>query len=269
MPFNDPGLAIDMNFEGIEGLIGNRGVQVIHEMSMPCACITTSTTQGAVGSAKPGCTICNGKGYTYDDAVRMDGLLANLTFTRNFVQLGWVKPGDLSFAPSLHARVVSDFDKITLTTPVPVEPQIIVRGQESALTPRPAGQLADLEDLLLWEAGREFALRIKDEDGKVYRNTDHRCKGYKIIWTPGAGPAVGKTYTIKYMAFMEYIAWTTPVQRWDRDRSIGQRVMLRAAVVTQAVKQIIPPWVERVDDNAPRSDNDYTDNEIPTLRPPR
>jgi hypothetical protein len=268
MPFQDPGLATDFNFESLEGLIGNRGITVVHQYATKCTCINVDPNEGAVGQPQPGCTKCYGRGYVYRDAVQMDGIIASLTFTTNFVQLGWIKPGDMTFSPSIHARDIGDFDRIRLTLPTSVEPELLVRGSATSLTPRPPG-LADNEDYLKYEAGKAMAQWIEDEDDVVYSNTDYLLKGHRIIWTEGCGPAVGKKYSIKYMAFRAYIAFNPPMFRWDRDRNLGSRVMLRAETVMKLGKVIELPWEEEIEDNAFRSDDPYSTIEKPTTKPPR
>jgi len=138
----------------------------------------------------------------------------------------------------------------------------------TSLTPRPPG-LNTNEDYLKYEAGKVMAQRIEDEDDKVYSNTDYILDGHRIIWTEGCGPVVGKKYSIKYMAFRSYIAYNPPMFRWDRERNLGSRVMLRAEVVHKIGKTIELPWEEKIAENAPKSDDSYSRIEHPTTRPPR
>jgi hypothetical protein len=262
MAHGNTGLSIDVNFEAFEGQINNRGLQVTHEYSLPCPCIIQDVDEGAVGHANPACTHCLGLGYLFRNPVYMMGLVGNLTFSRNHVQSGWIKPGDLSLGPSIRARKISDFDRITLPVGVPVEPQVIVRGKESNFTPRPV-ELAQNEDLLYWESSDGEALILEDLNGKQYHPVDYRLEGRKIIWAPGAGPPIGTSYAIKYCAYPEYTAWTTPISRWDRERSMGQRVMLRKIALETDLKmrQIVPPWRERVERNLKQWDYPFLQNE--------
>jgi len=160
-----------------------------------------------------------------------------------WAQVGWIQPGDLSFSPSRHARRINDFDRITLTTSIPVDGQVITRGVTTPHSPRPPDLKAN-EDLLILEAGRREAVLLEDVDGREYDVPSYVLIGRKIIWTEGAGPPLGKSYSVKYEAYPEYIAWTTPFDRWDRQRELGQRAMLRRAVVEfdPAGRQIRPPW---------------------------
>lgn len=250
MPFRDTALAIDMNFESIEGIIGDRGDSFIHEMSVKCPCTTTDTKKGLANHADPTCTSCRGRGILYRDPVMIDGLLSSLSSNRLWASVGWVQPGDLSFTPSTHAREISNADRITLTVPFPVDSQLIVRGKEAAFSPR-SSDLRASEDYLYWEAGDEGAMWVEDEDGVTYTLGQYRLIGRKIRWIGGFGPAVGKKYTIKYRAFIEFLAWNGPFETFDRGRQVGQRLLLRKAVLSlnPGNQEIIAPWEERVGDN--------------------
>jgi len=275
MSFADTGLSIDMNFEGIEGLIGNRGTCVIHELSLVCPCMQTSPEDGFVGVADPACVRCMGLGYLYRDPRFITGLVTGIRLNKLILEQGWAAPGDLTLAPSTHARRVSDYDRVTLRNSIPVDSEVKVRGVVTALTPRPS-VLAANEDMLWWEAGEREATWIEDEDGREYRAGEYRLSGRRIIWTPGAGPAIGKSYTVKYEAFQEYIAWTTPMERLDRGRRLGQQVMLRKRVIDSAAAQrqiTLPKVDDLVYENAFRGDRPYNDRAgeggKPTSDPPR
>lgn len=256
MSFYDVGIGIDFDFANIEEMIQNRGTEATHEIAIPCPCLITDTEEGMVGSPKPGCPKCLGNGYLFRDPRRVTALFENMTFSRSFLEIGWIQPGDLNMTPSIHARPITDYDKITIPIPVSVEPQVIIRGQASPFNIRPPGLEAN-EDYLLWEAGGKDAIWVEDEDCNTYIAGDYLLNGRRVVWTEGAGPAVGKQYIIKYMAYPEYTAWTTPMENWDRERSLGQRVMLRKLDVSSQQKQILPPWQERLENNAFKSDNGY------------
>jgi len=256
MSFNDVDTGVDFDFAALEAHIQDRGTKVTHEIGVTCPCLVFSTEEGAVGSAKPGCDKCYGAGYLFRDARPLTAILENATFTRSYMELGWIKPGDLTMSPSIHARPVTDLDKVTISLPISNDSQIIVRGAVSSFTPRPSA-LAANEDYLNWEAGESDAIWLEDANGKAYYPTDYTLNGRVITWTPGASPAVGVQYVIKYMAFPEYIAWTTPIENWDRQRSLGQRVMLRKYTAISNNGKITPPWRERLDDNAFESDTPY------------
>ena len=267
MPIADTGLNIDLNFESMEGLIGNRGIYVVHEKAMPCTCINMNSRQGAVGHASPSCSRCYGSGYVWRDPVRMLGLIANMSLQKNMNQIGWIVPGDMSFSPSTPAREIADFDRITLTVPTPTDSQVIMRGKVSFTSPRPNSLKAN-EDLLILEAGRPQADLLEDEDDVSYQYGSYKLDGRKVIWTEGAGPSVGKKYSIRYSGFIEYIAWVTPMQRFDRARKLGQHVMLRKTKtdMSLASRTIRPPWEQAVEDNPAGSS--YYETDTPNTTDP-
>lgn len=257
MAIADTGLSIDMNFESLEGLIGNRGAAVVHEISAPCPCIRTDPAKGAVGHSDPNCALCLGQGRIFRDPRRMKGLLDSLSTNKQWSQVGWIQPGDAMFSPSTKARRINDFDRITLTVSLPVDGQVITRGQASALSPRPPGLLAN-EDLLYYESSRKEAALIVDSNGMTWLPGKYILDGRRIRWTDGVGPRVGSNYTIKYEAHPEMIAWATPFDRWDRQRELGQQVMLRKAAMDGNIgQQIREPWRERLHSNPMESTDAY------------
>lgn len=261
MPFRESTLNVDWNFSLQEGLISSRGTPVCHEKAVACTCVSTDPESGLLGSSDPTCPNCFGKGYMFRDPRRFLGLISNITADKYWSQVSWIQPGDLVFSPSIKARRISDFDRITIGMPTPFEGQVITRGVASNISPRPT-ELLPNEDYLHWEAGRWAAIWLEDEDGKTYRAGEYLLKGRKIEWSGNAGPAVGKKYSIKYEINPEYIAFVTPIDRWDRSRELGQRVMLRRATMdtNPANRQIRPPWLERVENNAFEGyDDPYTE----------
>lgn len=250
MPFREPSLSSDWNFSLQEGMISGHGTPVAHEIAVACSCMSVSSEEGLVGTADPTCNQCFGRGYIFRDATRLVGLISNITTDKYWSQVGWIEPGDLIFSPSIKARRISDFDRITIGMPTPFEGQVITRGVSSSLSPRPTDLLSN-EDYLHWEAGRYEAIWIEDEDGNTYRVGEYLLKGRRIQWSGNAGPVRGKKYTIKYEIYPEYIAFATPIDRWDRSRELGQRVMLRRATLdtNPANRQIRLPWEERVLNN--------------------
>lgn len=255
----DPGLGIDLNFESLEGIIQNRGMQVLHEIGIPCPCRTVDTRQGFVGSSEQDCPSCLGRGFVWRDPVLLQALITNLTFTRELATAGWTVPGDLTLTPSQQEREIGDFDRVTILVPIGVDPQIIVRGQKSALTPRPKG-LESNEDFLFWQAGEKAAIWVEDEDAVPYKYPQYELEGRKIIWTEESGPAVGKRFVVKYRAHQEYIVYQRPLARYDRGRSLGQRVLLRRIGIPGEGerRQITAPWQERMQNNITR--NPYQSN---------
>lgn len=254
MPLRDSGSsAVEIDFNLLEGLTGGNGSYVIHEIALYCPCQQANASEGSVGVADPTCPRCDGIGYLYRDPRQMYGLITGITLQKMLVEQGWAVPGDMIFAPTLHARRLATYDRVTLINPIPVDPQVITRGTVSTISPRPASLKSD-EDFLFYEAGEKTATWIEDEDGVVYRPGQYSLSGRKIRWH--FGPALGKKYTIKYEGLLEYIVWTTPMERLDRNRQLGQHVMLKKRVInaTDVAKQITLPKIDQVLLNAFYSD---------------
>ena len=249
MPFNDGALGVDFNTEAIEGLIGDRGDLVVHEEAVTCTCKYVNPEKGAVGHANPACPDCRGRGIMYRSPRQIMGMISGLTLNPLWSNAGWVRPGDMLFTPSNHARWVGNFDRVTLTVPYPIGPgQLIVRGKEAVYSPRPPS-LESSQDYLFWESGRTVATWLEDEDKKIYSPGSYLLKGRRITWTDGAGPRVGKMYTIKYDALLEFLCWNGPTIVYDRGRDIAQEVVIRRAAVESnpGKHEILSPWDKRLE----------------------
>jgi hypothetical protein len=149
---------------------------------------------------------------------------------RDLIELGFATPGDATFSPSLHVGFIGDFDRITMTTTASVDSQVIMRGAanldenaalDTDLTPA-QDRLWYLPECITW---------CEDEDGTVYTvGQDFTTQDKKITWSNGPNP--GKIYTLKYRAFLEWIVYSSPMERFDRGRNLAQRVMLRKKHIT-------------------------------------
>jgi len=141
--------------------------------------------------------------------------------------MGYAVPGDCVFSPSLRAREVQDFDKVTLGYAAPVSGgQIIMRNSanlnDNAL--RSLG-LSNVEDRLWYQA--DCVTWCEDDEGVLYTNgVDFSIDGKTLTWGDNR-PRDGQMYTIKYNAFLEWIVYASPMTRFDQGRTLGQRVLLR------------------------------------------
>jgi hypothetical protein len=136
-------------------------------------------------------------------------------------------PGDAVFSTHPNYQIVAgDLITFTWSQPIP-DGQVIVRGAgtTSDNTARET-QLEEDEDRLNYHA--VSSIWCEDENGKVYRSQgDFILNGSKVIKWVGESPHRGATYTIKYNAHIEWIAFTPPNIRRDRNRDLGSRVALR------------------------------------------
>lgn len=230
MAIQDGGLGIDFTPEKAGGFVGNRGTPIVHEIGVKCPCLQMDGEGGLEGQADPNCSLCGGSSYLYRNPTNTVGIISNMSANRFWSMVSWVQPGDLLLSPHPDYRRLGDFDKIIVRMPTPVDDMVIKRGIATSLTPRPEGLKAN-EDVLFWEAVRFEALWVEDQKGVAYKPGDYLLRGRKIEWIANQ-PPVGTKYTVKYEGYPEYVVWTTPVERFDRSRLIGQRVMLRRAVLS-------------------------------------
>lgn len=226
----------DWDFARLEELIEARGEQVIHETGISCTCrsgdyyASTIMKEGFPAGMRstPFCKICEGEGWLYRNARVIKGLVTsvNPNKDRKLIESGYLLPGDSIFSPSLNAGVMNDLDKITFLFPVPLsDGQVIMRGAANMEDNATLDTgLSVGEDRLWYEA--DSCIWCEDENGVVYTpDVDFTLSGKRISWVNG--PTVGTLYTIKYTGYVEWIAYSGPFARFDRNRNLGQRVVLR------------------------------------------
>lgn len=227
----------DWSFNEMERFITDRGDLVVHETGVACTCSMEDLFAANIGVGnKPvkvralSCPLCNGDGFIYRNPRCVKGLITSIQSgsNRQLIENGWAVPGDCVFSPPpSYMPSVTDFDRITFTVVAPVnEGQVIVRNaanmQENVVV---TTDLQENEDRLWYLA--ECALHCEDSNGtQYYQNTDFVFDGKKIRWV-GNRPKNGQPYVVKYLAFLEWVAWATPMTRIDNGRYLGPRVMLR------------------------------------------
>jgi hypothetical protein len=234
-------LVVDFDFARLEELIEARGDTVILETAVACTCRNGDLHSALIlREGKPAnqrslsCPQCQGDGFLYRNARRVSGLITSLDPGRNrqLYEMGYAVPGDATFSPSLRAGVVTDFDKITFCTPAPTnEGQVIRRGGHTFEdNVQYVTDLETNEDRLWYRPS--CAIWCEDSNGVVYsQGADFVFENKKIQWT-GNQPDLGTLYTLKFTAYLEWVAYSTPFARVDRGRSLGQRVMIRKKHVT-------------------------------------
>lgn len=229
--------ALDWDFRLLESLIEQRGDEVIHELGVACPCrqqsqmgsLSYDVNQQPATVRRLDCDQCGGTGWLYRDAKIIKGLVTGVEAGRNrsLMEFGYAVPGDAVFSPSLRTVTMSDFDRITLMYPVPVnDGQVILRNVSRS------GDIAMLrtglspdQDRLWYQADNVYW--CEDENGVLYtQDVDFTVDEKVITWTANR-PADGVAYVVKYDAFLEWVVYSTPLTRFDRDRSLAQRVLLR------------------------------------------
>lgn len=220
----------------MEEFIQERGDRVVVERGVACPCRSEDTYASIVlKNGHPArlrrmdCPQCSGDGMIYRGARCVIGLITSVSpGHRYLLTAGIAMPGDCVFSPSMKACDITELDKITFTRAESVnDGQVILRGAHRLDTNRTIiTDLTPLEDRLWYNA--EKSLWCEDTNGVVYEQYgDFNINGNKIIWEEGRGPEEGTFYTIKYTAFIEWIAYDSPTVRTDRARDLGQKVLLR------------------------------------------
>ena len=231
----------DWSFTSLEELIESRGDDVIHETGVSCPTCRAEDTYGSTiapeGRPLQGlggsmtCEHCYGIGWIYRDPKIIRGLVTGVQTGQNktLVESGWAVPGDSVFSPSLTVDPIGDFDKITIAYPVPVgSGQTIIRnaanmGINQMLS---SGLTSDQDRLWYFPICVTYCV---DQKGNTYSQDVDFTLNEKIVEWGDRRPADGSIYTMKYMACLEWIVFNSPFTRFDNDRSLGQKVLLRKA----------------------------------------
>lgn len=236
-----PGLGIDFLPGFQQSLIDERGRDMVHEIALICTCRNEDTYAGLLGDGNqrrrlPFCPRCGGDGHLYRNPTVIKGLTTSIRQQKNILDAGIAQPGDMLFSPSLPSpdyttpngqiRIAS-MDKLTATWEQPLdEGQVVVRGAGTAYENKTLGAgLADNEDRLWYEP--VSSIWCEDENGKIYTaDADFVLGPGKIIkWLTNIPLRI--KYSIKYNAFFEWISFTNPQERVDRQGDLGQLVFLR------------------------------------------
>ena len=191
------------------------GELVLHALGMRCFC------HGADGQPDPNCTEHENGGWLYMEETPITGLVTDISNRRELMETGAFMPGDCIFSPTSDVSV-SEGDKITFTWALPF-------GQGDVLI-RSTGASEGL-----YYAAVKGMVCI-DENKTFYKqDRDYQLQGKEIIWEwdgkeddPAAKtPAAGIRYSIKYTAFIEWIAFVPPITRISAGENMGDKVMLR------------------------------------------
>lgn len=195
----------------IDRFVQEEGERVRHLIGLRCFC------HGPDGQPDPNCTAHELGGWLYPEENEIVGLVTGVAQHREWVEAGVTMPGDCVFSP-LSQATVSEGDKIIFTWPLPYgQGDPLIRGIAAG-------------DTLYYPASR--AIYCIDENREKYREAvDFIIDGRKVIWQwdgkTGRSPATGARYTIKYMAFIEWIALDPPTNRISAGEDIGSKVLLR------------------------------------------
>ena len=203
----------------IDQFTEDEGEEVLHSIGMRCFC------HGADGQPDPLCREHENGGWLYLNETRIIGLVTDISQRRELMETGVFMPGDCVFSPTSDAEI-SEGDKITFTWALPYgQGDVLVRRNGDA-------------DTLYYSAVKGMV--CIDQDKTFYRHgADYQLDGKSIIWewggkpTSGKSPSIGTKYTIKYTAFIEWIAFVPPITRISAGVDMGSKVMLRKKHLTE------------------------------------
>jgi len=237
-----------------EGLVNNRGSDMVHEFGLACSKCRTSDVQanmvndGKSQTRNPLCPICAGTGTIYRDPYIVRGLATSIRQERNILDAGEAQPGDMQFSITPDRldcadgpRRVSRDDRFTAMWSQPLdEGQTIVRAAATLEDNARFTNNVDLDaDKLYYEPER--ALWCEDEDQVRYRESGDFSlgPGKQIRWV-GNRPDPKKKYVLKYNAYFEWVSWKPPQERVDRDnRDLGPLIFLRRRHVALSLSKLL------------------------------
>lgn len=192
-------------------------VQWCRASKCPCA------PSGDANRANPNCKVCFGIGFRYAAPATLVGMVHGINNEKSLLESGIAFPGDmvLSLSP-LEQNVISDFDLIQVTwgQGQPYDGDVIKRGTGAT-------------DKLTYAAAQVF--EVFSVDGTLTtitaydENTSWTVEGRDITWIGGQPqPAAGQMYSVKYaVASWDWIAFVSPMQRFETGTNLGLKVLLR------------------------------------------
>lgn len=220
MPINNSSIDISQQ----QAFIKLKGEWVKYYRGLKCTCslIQQGSTLPDANRADPNCSGCNGLGWIWIDSGLIQGMVTNIDQHKELIQAGILSPGDLVFTPTLDVTI-SDYDKIQLTWAegLPFEGETIQRG--SGVTDN------TLYGIVSVPPGSCIQVNSANGDITTYTSgADFSFDGSQITWGLSDNqPLMGSTYSLKYQALIEWIAWMPPQPRYERGTNLGQRVPLK------------------------------------------
>ena len=202
-----------IDVSAIDKFVTEEGEEVRHLIGVRCYC------HGADGQPDPNCLDHEAGGWLFAAEETVVGLVTDISQNQELMETGVFMPGDCVFSP-LTEHHITEGDKIIFTWPLPYgKGDVLVRGIGNY-------------DTLYYEAVSGI-ICIDDTKVRYQEDTDYKLDGKKIVWNwtgkpvTGKKPSAGHQYTVKYTAYIEWIAFVPPVERINSGADIGSKVMLR------------------------------------------
>lgn len=196
-----------------DNFVQDEGESVRHLKAVLCPC------QDETGRPDPNCKKHEAGGYQYLDERFLIGLITGIENNETLMKSGLFLPGDCIFSP-LSDEKIGERDKIIFTWPLPYLGEVNVRS--------------DVDDFdTLFYSAQSVSLCLDEDDVRYVEGRDFYLDGKKIIWdwqakeSQGVAPAAGKRYSVRYMAYVEWLAFIPPATRISNGEDIGDKVFLR------------------------------------------
>ena len=199
--------------------VQEHGERVRYRQGMKCPCgLSEDPTR-----ARPTCKVCQGRGFRYGPEKSMTALVTGIQTQKAWLATGMFLPSDLLIGFSPYERTpVSDWDIFRL----PWSTGLAYEGDLRVRNPDP-----EEPDFLSYEVQAVhgcFAIDPQDQVVAEYvLGTDFTITGRSLTWLPSKGPEPRQKYSLKYHAIFDWVAFVSPMQRFDAHTDIGPRAMLR------------------------------------------
>lgn len=207
-----------------DAFVAKHGERLAWRRASKCPCGVTEDPQ----RIRPSCKVCHGFGFRYSDPQTIIGLVTGVQHQKTLLQIGVVMIGDLMLGLSpLDFTQIADWDSfkfLARDVGTPYDGDLRVRDADGPL------------DYLTYEAKQVYTCFSIDPvtqlETTYVQGTDFTVSGRELTWLPKTGggfkgPQARQKYSVKYSAEFDWIAFVTPMTRYDGEESIGMRAILR------------------------------------------
>ena len=218
MPMNNS----DFDLRGLDDFIREHGEEVWYSQGARCPCGPDPSTSDFT------CPRCQGLGHFYPYPAQLKMITTtNPNFSREIMSIpGFVIPGDMVMVmrPLRGNNILAvDFDKV-------------VWARQDAVPSDGENVLADASGV---DVLKETPILVIDAFGADQNNalltftpgTDFTVAGTIVTWLTGNRPRPGLYWTIRYTYQPEWIVFAPPTEKFERNTSLGQTVLVRRKVV--------------------------------------
>lgn len=207
------------NLPAHHNFVQRKGERILWSRANLCPC--GNTPDG--NRSRVTCMHCGGLGLRYEDPIEIVGIVTGVTREKTLLEAGVVDVGDLllGLSPFEHS-ILSDWDMIELQWQQgqPFQGELIKRG------------LSGPSDILDYPPKHIFSCESIEPNTQVLttytEGINFSVSGVTLTWVDGQPqPAPGQVYNIKYTAIFQWVCFVSPFDRFEQDRSLGQKCLLR------------------------------------------